>query len=409
MERTAQLCREDLLTAARTILLQARHVNPLNTDHSANLGRLYKNWADLTTDPQERSELIDQSLGYYRQATRLSPQNTIVWNELATVYLYQLGDLEQAREIIQHSLELDDRFEQTYMIQGDALLREIEVVANQLAAKQQELASADESAKPAIQTEIDSLRTEQDEKLEAAIDAYERALEVKPNLMNVYSTVAGAYERLGRVDQAIATFERAAVAIPNSAEPYIGLAELYRRIDEPDAAVGAYRQAIAQRPQNANYRLALANLLESQGQTDQALREVQEAARLNPNDPALRQNLAFMYEQLQMYPEALAEAQAAAQLAPNDATPQLLVGDISRAMNDLQTAAAAYERALTLAPNLENAWNVHLNLALIYQGQAQFELALNHAMAALNSAPEGQRQQINDFIVQLESQSSTTP
>jgi tetratricopeptide (TPR) repeat protein len=409
IERTAQLCRQDLLTAARTILLEARHVNPLNTDHSANLGRLYKNWADLSSDRDQRAELIDKSIAYYQQAATLSPQNTIIWNELATVYLYQQGDLEKAWKTIEHSLALDDRFEQTYMIQGDAWLRETELVGSDLAAKQQELSTAEGEQKTAVEAEIAQLQAEQDKKLEAAISAYKQALEISPNLMNVYTTVASAYERLGRTDEAITTFQEAAATNPNSADPYIGLAELYLRLDNSEAAVAAYQQAVALVPNNANYRLSLANLLESMGQSDQALLEIQQAAQLNPNDPTLRQNLAFMYERLQMYPEALAEAQAAAQLGPNDATAQLLIGDISRAMNDFQTAATAYERALVLAPNLDNGWNVHLNLALIYQSQGQMDLALAHATAALNAAPEAQRQQINDFIVQLEQQSSGTP
>jgi tetratricopeptide (TPR) repeat protein len=409
VERTAQLCQEDLLQSARTILLQARHVNPLNTDHSANLGRLYKNWADLATDNQERAELLEKSIGYYNQASTLSPQNTIVWNELATVYLYQEGDIDKAREIIQHSLSLDDQYDQTYMIKGDAYLRETEMLSQQLAAKQQELTSAAEEAKPAIEAEVARLKTQQEDNLASAIASYEQALEINPALMNVYTTVAGAYERLGRLDEAIATLTRAAEANPKSAEPYVALAELYRRADDPERAVTEYRRAISLRPQNLDYRLTLANLLESMGRLDGALAEVQEAAVLKPEDPALRQSLAFLYQQLQMYPEALAEAQAAAQLAPTDPTPQLLIGDISRAMNDMETAAGAYEQALVLAPDLENAWNVHLNLALIYQGKGDLNRALAHATAALNAAPETQRQQINDFIAQLEQQDSGTP
>lgn len=409
VDRTAQLCREDLLTAARTILLQARHVNPLNTDHSANLGRLYKNWADLSSDREQKAQRMDQSIGYYTQASVLSPQNTIIWNELATVYLYQLGDLEKAWETIEHSLGLDDRFEQTYMIAGDARLREAELLGGQLAARQKELAAAEGEEKASIEGEIARLSEERANALEAAIASYEQAVEIKRGLMNVYRTIAGAYEQLGRPEEAIASLEDAAAANPNSAEPYIGMAELYQRMNNPEAAAQAYRRAIALQPQNTNYRLALAQLLDNLGQLNEALVEVQEAARLKPDDPALRQNLAFMYQRLQMYPEALAEAKAAAQLAPTDATPQLLIGDISRTMNDVQTASAAYEQALAIAPNLDNAWNVHLNLALIYQGEGRLDLALTHATAALNAAPEDQRQSINDFIVQLETQNTENP
>jgi tetratricopeptide (TPR) repeat protein len=392
------------LTAARTILLEARHVNPLNTDHSANLGRLYKNWADLSKTSEQRLERIAQSVGYYEQAATLSPQNTIVWNELATVYLYQLGDLDKAWKTIQHSLELDDRYEQTYMIAGDARLRESEATAQQITAKQQQLQNADDTAKATLEQEIDQLMRTYNEQLLEAIAEYERALELQPNLLNVYRTVSGAYEQLGRLDDAVATLEQAARANPNAEDPYLGLAELYQRQNNIDAAIAAYRQAIAADPNNANTHIMLASLLESQDRLNEALIEIQEAARLNPSDASLRQNLAFTYQRLQMYPEALAEARAAAQLAPNDPTPQLLIGDTSRLMNDLAGAITAYERALAIAPNMENAWNVLLNLALLHQELNQLDLALDYATEALNVAPEGQRQQINDFILQLEQQ-----
>jgi tetratricopeptide (TPR) repeat protein len=409
IEETARLCREDLLTSARTILLQARHVNPLNTDHSANLGRLYKNWADMTTAREKRAERLDQSIGYYKQAAKLSPQNTIVWNELATVYLYQQGNLELAWETIEHSLQLDDQFEQTYMIAGDARWREADLLARQLAAAQQELSSAEEDDKAAIEAEIERLKKEQNEKLEAAITAYERALEIKPRLANIYPNVATAYEQLGRLEEAVETFEGAVAASPSSAEPHIGLAELYQRMDRPGAAIREYRQAIALKPGSVNYRLALAEFLQTMQRYDEALVEVQEAVSRRQDNPVLRQRLAMLYRELQMYPEALAEAKVAAQLAPNDPTSQLLVGDLSQTVNDLSAAAAAYEQALVIAPNLDNAWRVHWNLALIYQAQNNLDLALTHATAALNSAPEGQRQQINDVVVQLEKQISGSP
>jgi tetratricopeptide (TPR) repeat protein len=285
----------------------------------------------------------------------------------------------------------------------------MEFVDTQLAAKQQELTLAEEDQKAAIETEIARLTEERDEKLHGAIAAYERALEIRPTLMNVSRTVAGAYEQLGQLDSAIEILRNAATANPKSADPYISLAELYQRHNNPGAAVDAYRQAIALKPNDPNLRLTLASVWESLGQLNDALVEVQEAARLMPEDPTLRQNLAFLYQRMQMYPEALAEARATAQLVPNDATPQLLIGDISRSMNDLATAATAYEQALVIAPNLDNAWNVHLNLALIYQTQGQVEPALSHATMALNAAPEDQRPAINDFILELEQQGSGTP
>ncbi len=356
-------------------MTKAIELDPDFVDPYYNLGRLYKNWADLSTTDEEKQALIDQSIDYYDQGLALTPQNVTVWNELAAVYLYQKGDPEKAWETIEHSLELDDRFEQTHMIAGDVHLREYELLGERLATKENELSAAESDQKAALETEIAALKTEQDQKLEGAIASYERALEIKPDLTNVSLTVAGAYEQLGRVDDAIVALTNAAAADPTSPDPYLRLAELYQRQGDLEAAVIAYAQASA----------------------------------VKPDDPALRQTLAFTYQRLGRYPEALAEAQAAARLSPDDATLQLLIGDVSRTMNDMQAAAAAYEQALVLAPDLEIAWSVHVNLALIYQAQGELDLALSHARDALDLAPEDQREQINNFIAELETQRSENP
>jgi tetratricopeptide (TPR) repeat protein len=112
-------------------------LNPLNTDHSANLARLSRAWAfadalgptDNPTDTRLRELLaepnnkvdtarLDQALAYYQQATALSPQNAQLWNELATVQ-YIRNDLAGAQESIDRSLALDQRYPATYLLQGD--------------------------------------------------------------------------------------------------------------------------------------------------------------------------------------------------------------------------------------------------------------------------------------------------
>ena len=129
--------REDLMRAAQAALVAAQRLNPLNTDHSANLARLNRAWAfadalgptDNPTDTRLREILatpgnkvdtarLDQALTYYQQATALSPQNAQLWNELATVQFIR-NDLAGAQASIDRSLALDQRFPATYLLQGD--------------------------------------------------------------------------------------------------------------------------------------------------------------------------------------------------------------------------------------------------------------------------------------------------
>ncbi len=125
---------EQLFKRTEEILTHARDLNPLNTDHSANLARFYKSWAariasdlrdpNLSDDEkarlkQQREELLEKSLENYHIALILSPHNPIIWNELAQLYAVDLGDMVKFNETITQSLKVDPGFETTWMLLGD--------------------------------------------------------------------------------------------------------------------------------------------------------------------------------------------------------------------------------------------------------------------------------------------------
>ncbi|MEM7533264.1 MAG: hypothetical protein AAF639_13870, partial [Chloroflexota bacterium] len=78
----ANMNKQELLKAAEVVLIEAQEVNPLNTDHTANLARLYRTWADLNGgDAELRDRMLAQSLEQYEVATTLSPNSAHIWNE----------------------------------------------------------------------------------------------------------------------------------------------------------------------------------------------------------------------------------------------------------------------------------------------------------------------------------------
>ena len=119
-EETPADQREEIFVKTLDVLTAARETNPLNTDHSANLARFYKSWAarvaqDLRAEglgeaavaalQARRLELLDQSQENYETALTLSPNNPILWNELAQLYAIDLGDLAQYEATLAHSLD----------------------------------------------------------------------------------------------------------------------------------------------------------------------------------------------------------------------------------------------------------------------------------------------------------------
>jgi tetratricopeptide (TPR) repeat protein len=204
-----------VLRETERVLLQAQTINPLNTDHSANLARMYRRWADLPAGREQRQVLSEISAEYYDSATTLSPNNAILWNEWAMVYHYNLGDEETFQERIDHSLELDDEFAQTWLLLGDV-----------------RAGSGD---------------------LEGAAEAYERALELNPRQRQVWNALGRTYLQLNEFEEAIDSFLQAIEVSPEASDVWDThrlLAIAYYQSDQPELALQEAQIALELAPED---------------------------------------------------------------------------------------------------------------------------------------------------------------
>jgi tetratricopeptide (TPR) repeat protein len=266
--------RDDILRGAHAALVGAQRLNPLNTDHAANLARLHRAWAFTgavapgeSGDPLHLREVVAQqpdrvnldrlarAIAYYRQAVGLSPQNAGLWNELATAQFIQ-GDLAGAAETINRSLGVDDRFYPTYLLLGD-------------------------------------VRTEQND-AGAALAAYQRAAEISPRNISVLSAVGVTGAKAAQPQASVDAFQR---IISLQTEALRSAQAQLAQLDQEATAAGGYENLQA----GATNRR---QLLEQQitGQRQQLF--------------VAHRNLAFVLRDMGQTSEALAEAQSALQYAP---------------------------------------------------------------------------------------------
>lgn len=201
--------RDALFEQARKVLEAARDLNPLNTDHTANLARMYQIWAGVTADVAARDARLQKSLQYYEEATQLSPNAAHLQNEWGTTY-YLLGDYDQALAHYQMSLRLDDRFEQTYLRLGDLY------------------------------------RAQQ--KWEPAADAYRKALDVNPRSLAAHSALGFVYSQQGKLDQAIQENQAVLQIAPNDAASHRNLAIIYQQLGRIPEALDEARKALQLAP-----------------------------------------------------------------------------------------------------------------------------------------------------------------
>jgi tetratricopeptide (TPR) repeat protein/O-antigen ligase len=200
-----------LFERARQVLEEARRLNPLNTDHTANLARMYQIWGNVASDPARRQELLNQSLAYYDQATRLSPNNAQLWDEWGRTAA-MLGDYDQALAKYQHSLALDSTFEQTYLQLGDLY------------------------------------RTQQ--KWPEAVDAYQKALAQNPKSVQAHSALGFVYSQMGQLEDAVRENQAVVTLAPNDVASHRNLALLYQQLGRWDEALTEARTALALTPED---------------------------------------------------------------------------------------------------------------------------------------------------------------
>ncbi len=103
-----------LLNEAQERLKDAQNINPLNTDHTANLARLNTRWVELSTDEIDRATRLADAEAYYQDAMALSPQNSMIRNEYARLLLALKQDCEGAIAVYDEAIEVDPYFDEIY-------------------------------------------------------------------------------------------------------------------------------------------------------------------------------------------------------------------------------------------------------------------------------------------------------
>lgn len=109
-----------LLQEAQDGLLKAQDLNPLNTDHTANLARLNTRWISLNQAEADQKQQAAET--YYLDALALSPQNSVIRNEYASLLVNIKEDCQAGLDTYQESLRIDPYYEETYFRLADSLV-----------------------------------------------------------------------------------------------------------------------------------------------------------------------------------------------------------------------------------------------------------------------------------------------
>jgi serine/threonine-protein kinase len=221
-------------------------------------------------------------------------------------------------------------------------------------------------------------------KVDSAVLAYERALQLAPGDAFAHFHLAGLLNSKGDLDRALShareaarlrpgeefmhqslgtllwqkgvhaealrTFQAATRANPKSGASLAWVGRCLCRLDRPAEALAPFRAAIQIEPKNAAYRHALGAALAQLGRGDAALAVYREAVQAVPDDAGSRLVLGRELFKTRKVDEALSELRQAARLQPDSSEAQDLLATALAAKGDRAGSAAALRELHRLRP-----------------------------------------------------------
>ncbi|MHB8635398.1 MAG: tetratricopeptide repeat-containing sulfotransferase family protein [Fimbriimonadaceae bacterium] len=186
--------------------------------------------------------------------------------------------------------------------------------------------------------------------IDKATETSRKLVELRPDDPQVLNSLALCYVAQGNSREAAELLERACTLQPDAAQFVHNLARVYQGAGRSDAAVEAYLRVIDLDPGNGDALASVGQLLLLRGDPA-AIRFLERAAEVCPTTPVGRlagaQAVFFSEGSLD---RALGLADAAVSAAPDVAAGHTLRGMILQQQGEFDEAAAAFERAISLAP-----------------------------------------------------------
>lgn len=212
-------------------------------------------------------------------------------------------------------------------------------------------ALAERPGDPWLRVSLADLYMRQDKLLEAEHLAAE-VLAARPDHAGALTVLGNLQARERRYEEARQSFELAARA--GGGEYVLGrLVDVYLHLGRHQEALDLCRRELEGRPDSLRFLRGLARAQERLGQTEGAAATYRRILELAPDDAFAYSRLARLQTADQDPARAARELERLLQVGARSQNPHLhaLAGDKKRAAGDLAGAAAAYARAVELAPD----------------------------------------------------------
>jgi len=135
-------------------------------------------------------------------------------------------------------------------------------------------------------------------KLEEAIEAYNKTLAIKPDYADAYYNMGNALKEQGKLDEAIEAYNKALAIKPDYANAYNNMGVTLKEQGKLEEAIEAYNKALAIKPDYAEAYNNMGVTLQEQGKLEEAIEAYNKALAIKPDYASAIENSQSLVVQL---------------------------------------------------------------------------------------------------------------
>ena len=200
-----------------------------------------------------------------------------------------------------------------------------------------------------------------------------------------FNNLGNSYSDVGDMEAALRAFELAVEINPTLSESRANLANIYLKNGQIAQAINEYNAASDINPNDAKTHNNLGNAYAQRGSLGYAVSEYSQSIRLDPNFVDGYKNLALVYSKQERYGRAVAELKKAIVLGLADAGCYSQLGDIYSQTEDYDQAIIQYKKALQ---NQHDFIDAHYGLAICYSKLGMVEDEIGQYKVILAIKPD---------------------
>ncbi|MFP4009176.1 MAG: tetratricopeptide repeat protein, partial [Spirulinaceae cyanobacterium] len=220
---------------------------------------------------------------------------------------------------------------------------------------------------------------------ENAISDYAEALKINPSNSSTYNNRGHAYKEIKEYEKAIADFTQVLKLVSNNSNAYNNRGIAYGEIKEYEKAIADFTQAINL---DRNFSYAYnnrGNAYRDIKEYEKAIADFTQAINLDLNFSHAYTNRGLAYDEITEYKKAIADFTQAIELDPNDCNTYSNRGLTYREIKENESAIADLTQALRLNPNDCNTYN---NRGLTYCDIEEYSKAIADFTQAIQLDPK---------------------